>query len=174
MEQRVKEIVAECRRQEESCLYTSTALFQWVKEVKVYRVLFITAPIVLGAFASARFFVKNPDFDLLTAIFSLLAGLFPAIFKALDLDVSIKAISDSATRFKNLQDRFRQAALIGPTGKLDELEDDFKQLMEKMEDARQANLAIPDRHFKKSQTIIAKGDYRFTVDATTDPAHKQN
>jgi len=174
MEQRTKEIVTECRRQEESCLYTSTALFQWVKEVKLYRMLFITAPIVLGSVASARIFLKDPDYDWMIAICSLLAGLFPAIFKALDLDVSIKAISDSATRFKNLQDRFRQAACIGPTGKLDDLEADFKQLMERMEDARQANLAIPNRHFEAAQGIVKKGSYDFSVDALTDPTHKQD
>ena len=93
-------------------------------------------------------------------------------FKALDLDVSIKAISDSATRFKNLQDRFRQAARIGPTGKLEDLEDEFKQLMEKMEDARQANLAIPDRHFDSAQKIVAKGNYNFTVDTDANPPSK--
>lgn len=172
MDRRVIEIVAECRRQEESCLYTSTALFQWVKQVKVFRVLFITAPIVLGSVASARIFVKDPTFDWVTSICALLAGLFPAIFKALDLDVSIKSISDSATRFKNLQDRFRQAALIGPTGSLDDFEVDFKQLMDKLEDARHANLPIPDRHFKKAQKIIAKGNYSFTVDASTDSNQK--
>lgn len=85
MDRRVIEIVAECRRQEESCLYTSTALFQWVKQVKVFRVLFITAPIVLGSVASACIFLKDPTFDWVTSICALLAGLFPAIFKALDL-----------------------------------------------------------------------------------------
>lgn len=168
MDQRTTEIFTECRRQEESCLYASTALFQWVKEVKFYRLVFIVTPIVLGSVASARLLLKDPSFDWLVAVCSLLAGLFPAIFKALDLDVSIKAISDSATRFKNLQDRFRQAALIGPTGKLEDLEENFKQLMDRMDDARQANLAIPDRHFDAAQKIIKKGNYKFTVD--THPA----
>ena len=52
-----------------------------------------------------------------TAIAALLAGLFPAIFKALDLDVSIKAMSDAAHRFENLRDRFRQASLISASRK---------------------------------------------------------
>ena len=165
MDQRAQEIIAECKRQQESCNYTSTALYEWLKEVRIYRVSFITLPIIFGSIASAKILLKEPAFDWLTAIAALLAGLFPAIFKALDLDVSIKTMSDSAHRFTVLRDRFRQAALIGATKPIDELEEDFKQLLDRMDDARAASLAIPDRHFKKAQKKITAGNYDFEVDS---------
>ncbi|MEW6762986.1 MAG: SLATT domain-containing protein [Pseudomonadota bacterium] len=161
MDARAQEIVRECRRQSESCLYTSTALFSWYKEVRVWRVAFIVLPIVAGSIASAKILLKNPDYDWLTAVAALLAGLFPAIFKALDLDVSLKNIADSAGRFKVLQDRFRQAALIGASKTTDELDEDFKSLMDRMDDARLAAPTIPERHFKRAQKKIQKGDYSF-------------
>ena len=115
MDDRAQQLVDEAKRQEESCLYTSTALYSWQKEVRVLRVAFIVLPIVCSSFASARIFVRDPYFDWPIAIAALVAGLFPAIFKALDLDISLKTIADSASRFKILQDRFRQASRIGAT-----------------------------------------------------------
>lgn len=166
MEPRTQEIINECKRQEESCLYTSTALFGWLKEVRVWRVAFIVLPVIAGSVASAKILLKDPSYDWLTAIAAMAAGLFPAVFKALDLDVSLKTISDSASRFKTLQDGFRQASRIGATGKLEDLEDQFKALMVRMDDARSASPAIPDRHFRGAQKKIEKGDYSF--DSTPD------
>ena len=165
MDQRAQEIINECKRQQDSCNYTSTALYSWLKEVRVYRVAFITLPIVFGSVASAKILLKEPAFDWVTAIAALLAGLFPAIFKALDLDVSLKAMSDSAHRFEVLRDRFRQASLIGATKNTEELEEEFKQLMERMDDARASSLAVPERHFKTAQKKIGSGHYDFDVDA---------
>lgn len=164
MDQRAQEIIDECKRQEESCNYTSTALYEWLKEVRVYRVLFITLPIICGSVASAKILLHEPSYDWVVAILALLAGLFPAIFKALDLDVSLKAMSDSAHRFKVLQDRFRQAASIGATGPTETLEEEFRQLMDRMDDARSASLAIPNRHLNKARKIIEAGVYKFGVD----------
>jgi hypothetical protein len=161
MDQRAQEIIEECKRQEESCLYTSTALFSWQKEVRKLRVAFIVIPIICSSFASARIIVRDPSWDWYVAAAAMIAGLFPAIFKALDLDVSLKTIADSANRFKTLQDGFRQASRIGATSKTEDLEEDFKTLMQRMDDARSANPTIPDRHFTKAQIKIKKGDYDF-------------
>lgn len=169
MDQRAQEIVNECKRQQESCNYTSTALYSWLKEVRVYRILFITLPIFCGTLASAKILLKEPAFDWVTAIAALLAGLFPAIFKALDLDVNIKTMSDSAHRFEALRDRFRQASLIGATKTTEELEEEFKQLVDRVDDARAASLAIPERHFKIAQKKIGGGHYDFDVDSKLKP-----
>lgn len=165
MDVRSEEIVKECRRQQESCNYTATALYFWLKEVRVYRVAFIALPIIFGSLASAKILLKDPAYDWLTAVAALLAGLFPAIFKALDLDVSLNAMKDSAHRFEILRDRFRQAALITSTRTTDELEEEFKDLMQRMDDVRNSSLAIPERHFKKAQKKIGGGDYAFDADA---------
>ncbi|MGX9732313.1 SLATT domain-containing protein [Janthinobacterium aestuarii] len=161
MEERRLEIIHECKRQEESCLYTSTALFSWMKEVRRWRLLFIVLPIVAGAIAGAKILLKNESFDGVTAVAALIAGLFPALFKALDLDVSVATISDSANRFKTLQDRFRQASRIGATKELDDFEEEFKALMMRMDDARSASPPTPERHFRKAQKKIKKGDMTF-------------
>jgi hypothetical protein len=161
VDSRIEQIVAECKRQETSCLYTSTALFEWLKEVRMWRTAFIVLPIVAGSVASAKILLKDPSFDWLIAVAALLAGLFPAIFKALELDISLKTISDSANRFKILQDRFRQVSLIGATKMSDELEEEFRSLMDRMDDARSASPAVPERHFNKAQKKIKRGDYSF-------------
>ena len=161
MDQRATEIIDECKRQEESCLYTSTALYSWQKETRKLRIVFIVVPIICGSFASARILVRDPSYDWIVAVLALIAGLFPAIFKALDLDVSLATIADSANRFKTLQDGFRQASRIGGTKGTDELEEQFTTLMQRLDDARSANPTIPDRHFEKAQKKIKKGDYDF-------------
>lgn len=161
MNQRAQEIVEECKRQEESCLYTSTALYSWQKEVRVLRVAFIVLPIIFGSIATARILVRDPTYDWLVAASAFTAGLFPAVFKALDLDASLKTIGDSANRFKILQDRFRQASLISATKSVDELENEFKVLMARMDDARSENPTVPDRHFKRAQKKIKSGHYDF-------------
>jgi hypothetical protein len=161
MDSRAEQVVEEAKRQEESCLYTSTALYSWQKEVRVFRVAFIVVPIICGSFASARIFIRDPSYDWPIAIAALVAGLFPAVFKALDLDVSLKTIADSANRFKTLQDRFRQVSLIGATRTTEELEEEFNALMQRMDDARASNPTIPERHFIKAQAKIKKGDYKF-------------
>jgi hypothetical protein len=74
----------------------------------------------------------------------------------------------SAHRFAALRDRFRQASLIGATKATEELEEEFKQLMDRLEDARAANLAIPERHFKKAQKKISAGHYEFGVDSKSN------
>lgn len=168
MEQRTNAIITECRRQEESCLYTSTALYEWLKAVRVWRTAFIVLPVIAGSVGGAKILLKDPTFDWLTAAATLVAGLFPAIFKALDLDVSLKTISDSANRFKVLQDRFRQAAEIGSTKSADDLEEEFKALMERMDDARAASPAVPERHFKAAQKKIQAGDYQFDSTLNTN------
>lgn len=161
MSDRKAEIVKECKRQAESCLYTSTALFFWLKAVRAFRVAFVVLPIIAGSVASAKILLKSAEWDWITAIAALLAGLFPAIFKALNLDVSVKNIGDSASLFKILQDRFRQASNIGAHSEISELEEEFKALMSRLDDARQSCPAIPDRYFSRAQTKIKKGDYSF-------------
>src|SRR5436309_11595732 len=50
--------------------------------------------------------------DFAAAFLSLLAGFFPSIYVALDMDMRHAEIARSATEFTNLRDRFRQAARI--------------------------------------------------------------
>lgn len=49
---------------------------------------------------------------------------------------------------KFLRDRFQQASLIGATKITNELGEEFKQVMDRIDDARGASLAILERHYQ--------------------------
>ena len=69
-----------------------------------------------------------------------------------------------ASEFKNLQDRFRQAALVSSRKPFADFEADFKPLMDRLEQARSMSLTPPEWCFKLAQRKIKKGDYDFDID----------
>ncbi len=163
MEQ-VKEIISECKRQQESCTYTVAALHLWLNCLRVWRVLFVVAPIILGGLASFKLLLADSNWEWVCAISALLAGLFPAIYKALNLDVSIPATTATAHEFEKLRDRFRQTASIGATKSLSELEAQFNDLMDRMDSARSACPSIPEKYFEAARQKIKSGHFNFSVD----------
>ena len=164
MDERTKNLIEECKRQEESCLYTSTALFEWLKSLRIWNVGFVVVPIVLAAVATAPLFTARPGYEWLIAICALLAGLAPAIYKALDYDVGLNAVVQHAHQFKGLQDRFRQSWRVTALGQPDEFKKEFDALMAQLDSARSASLTPPERYFKKAQAKIQAGDYDFSID----------
>lgn len=164
--ERTAALVAECRRQQASCLYTSTTLYIWLRQARLIRRIFVVAPVVLGALATWSV-LDQPAAEWLiwlTATFALLAGLFPAVYEALKLDTHIDEIARQASLFKNLQDRFRQAATVAALGPYDEFQATFDSLMERMEAARSASITPPERCFKAAQEKIGAGHYQFDSD----------
>src|SRR6516165_6970244 len=105
MDTRTQNLIQECKRQEESCLYSSTALFEWLKHLRFWKLFFVIAPIVLAAVATT---LPKLDSDLgwLAVTCTMLACIAIAVYKALHLDVSLDLISRNANHFKILQDRF--------------------------------------------------------------------
>ncbi|MDR7230980.1 hypothetical protein J2X45_002071 [Caulobacter sp. BE264] len=162
MADRKAEIVRECLRQEESCLYTSTALYHWLRSVRFWNRAFIVTPIILGGLAS--YGALKSQSPVIAAVLTLVAGFFPAIYDSLKLKGHADDIARQAAQFKVLQDRFRQAARIGAIGDTAALETEFNALMDRMDDARSGSLAIPAKFFTKAQAQIKGGDYSFTVD----------
>lgn len=162
----VAELRKECRRQEESCKYTSTSFFIWLRAVRCWRTVFVATPIVLGGIGSWGILnrVDDPIVTWGIAVCALLAGLFPALFKALELDERIAEVSRHAAAFKNLQDRFRQAANIGATRPPQEFDAEFQRLMKELEAARAASITPPERYFTAAKKKIASGHYDFDVD----------
>ncbi len=158
-------IVDECKRQEESCLYTSTSLLEWLKRLRVWKALFIITPIVLGGLATWPLLAHHDEYKWLTGVCALLAGFAPALYKALDFDVSLKVIAKHAHEFKILQDRFRQAWRIAALGSFPEFKKEFDDLMGRMDAARAASLTPPERFFRKAKAKIGAGHYEFEVDA---------
>lgn len=160
----VEALKRECERQEESCLYTSTALFEWLKDLRLWRTAFIALPILCAAVATSAL-VKH--WPWVTGIATFLAGVLPAIFKALDLDRDLAVITRFANTFKLLQDRFRQARNITALGELDEIKKEFASLRARLDDARMASIPAPERYFKRAQKKICKGHYTFEADGSS-------
>lgn len=172
MDERTQRLVEECQRQEESGLYTSTTLFEWLKEMRVWRVVFVVLPIILGGVATWPLLDKQADMQWLTGVCALLAGVMPAIYKALDLDVSLAMLAKHAGEFKILQDRFRQAWRVTALGNYDAFKAEFDTLMQRMDAAREASLTPPERFFQRAQKKVGSGDYDFSADMAKGSGQK--
>jgi hypothetical protein len=161
------ELALECRRLSESCLYTSTSFFVWLKTLRAIKVAFIAVPLVLGSFAGWKFLTS---FDMqwvrvATALSAFIAGLLPAVYSALKLDDHIEECRNLAGEFKNLQDRFRQVALVSSKKSFSEFEQDVNPIMERLERARSLSVTPPEWCFRRSREKIKAGDYNFDIDA---------
>jgi len=161
-----EELIAECRRLEESCLYTSTSFYIWLKRRKIIKNIFITVPLVLGAAASWRLLTGSDleSVKVLTSIFAFVAGVMPTVYSALKYDDRLEKCADAAAEFKNLQDKFRQLANIFSQKSFKEFEEEFFEAMERMEKVREKSITPPEKFFKKAQKKVKKGDYEFDSD----------
>lgn len=169
MDEHTQNLVDECKRQEESCLYTSATLFEWLKSLRKWRVAFVVAPVILGGLATWSLLTQQSGFEWVTGTCALLAGIAPAIYKALDFDISLEVVAKHAHEYKILQDRFRQAWRVTALGPLDTFKKEFDSLMERMDAARSSSLTAPERFFKKAQAKIQSGDYDFNIDLKNRP-----
>lgn len=157
-------IAKEARRQEESCLYTSTSLFLWLRQVRRQNTIFIVAPIILGALAGFSI-LKDVFPDWFTATLALIASLFPALANGLKIQTSIDEIAANAAAFKSLQDRFRQLAEITVTSGDEPAQSELRELTDKVDVARANSITPPEPYFTKARKKIEAGDYSFAVDA---------
>ena len=176
MASKARELVQECRRQHENCLYTSTALFEWLSSVRLWRRFFVVTPLILGSLAGWSLLTEMSyeGAAVLTAVCSFLAGLLPTIYAALKLEEGEKPIATSASEYKNLQDRFRQCAAVSSGKPFGEFEAEFRELMGRMEEARRSGLSIPKRFFRRAQKRVQSGDYTFDVDIEGDEGRPTN
>jgi hypothetical protein len=160
------ELALECKRLAESCLYTSTSFFIWLRIGRYLRIVFIAAPLILGSLASWKLLtgIDLAGVKVFTAVCSFLAGLLPSIYAVLKFDDHLEESKRLAAEFKNLQDRFRQAALVSSRKTFTDFEADFKPLMDRLEQARSVSLTPPEWCFKLAQMKVKKGDYDFDID----------
>lgn len=165
MEEQTQKLIEECQRQEESCLYTSTVLFEWLKSLRLWKTLFVIVPIVLGGVATWPLLAHQDTYKWVTGACALLAGLFPAVYKALEFDVNLSGIAKHANEFKSLQDRFRQSWRVSALGAFADFRKEFDDLMKRMDTARAASIVAPERFFKKAQAKIHAGHYSFAIDS---------
>lgn len=160
---RRRALIAECKRQEESCLYTSTTLYIWLRQVRRQKQLFITAPIIIGGFAGLSI-LQEWGFEWVTAVLAVIASLFPALADALKIETSVDEISRLASEFKALQDRFRRNANITTLNDVQGAENVLAELMDRMDIARSSSITPPESAFEEARRKIAAGHYDFSVD----------
>ncbi|MGA7764917.1 MAG: hypothetical protein WCA27_01705 [Candidatus Sulfotelmatobacter sp.] len=130
------------------------------------KIFFIVAPLILGSMAGWKLLT---GYDLaavriFTAVCAFLAGLLPSVYAALKFDDHLDESKHLAGEFKNLQDRFRQAALVSSRKPFPEFEADVKPLLDRLEQARAASFTAPEWCFKRAQKKIKTGDYDFDLD----------
>lgn len=166
MASKIVPLVTECQRQVENCLYTSTALFILIKRLRAIRIAAAIVPLILGSFATWNVLTES-DYQwakTLTALCAFLAGLIPAIVTTVKLDDNLDRCNLLANEFKNMQDRFRQAACFTSAKGLEAFESEFNQLRDRMEELRRKSVAIPEWAFKQAQSKVNSKDYEFNID----------
>ncbi|MEZ6038418.1 MAG: hypothetical protein R3F29_13120 [Planctomycetota bacterium] len=166
MTTRALELAMECRRLSESCLYTSTSFFIWLRCLRIVRGIFVVVPLVLGSFASWTLLTES-ELDSVKAVVSIatfLAGMMPSVYAALKLDDRLASYREGATAFKNLQDRFRQLALVSSRKPFAEFEGEFEACRTSLEASRSTATTPPEWCFRRAQMKVQKGDYTFDVD----------
>lgn len=166
MASKIVPLVKECQRQVENCLYTSTSLFILIDRLRAIRIAAAIVPLMLGSFATWNVLTES---DYLwakgvTALCAFLAGLIPAIVTAVKLDDNLDRCNLLANEFKNMQDRFRQAACFTAVKGLEPFENEFKELRDRMEELRRKSVTIPEWAFKRAQEKVNTKDYDFNID----------
>ena len=137
---------------------------EWLKALRCWSVLFVVIPIILSGIATWPLLANKQDYQWVTGLCALLAGIIPAVFKALKLDDNIHKIAKQAYQFKILQDRFRQAWRVTALWDFAAFKIEFNQLMDRMDDARSISTTAPERFFRKAKKKIKKGHYDFETD----------
>lgn len=110
---------------------------------------------------------------MLVSLFAFLAGLMPSIYAALKFDADLEGCVRAVAEFKNIQDRFRQIALISSKKSFEEFERDFDELVERLEQARASSTTPPERFHKAARKKIKAGDYEFDVDLENEETNEK-
>lgn len=163
LEARRREIVKEALRQSESCLWTSTMLFTWLRLVRLQHTAVILLPIILTGLAGFSY-VKDLIPAWGVALMAFFSTLIPSIAKALDIQTHVDELKRLAAEYKALQDRFRRLARITALGNVDEAEKALAELMDRMDVARSSSITPPKRYFEDARRQIEGGRYDFAVD----------
>lgn len=166
MNDKFSEIIKECEREEENCLYSSTTFYFWLKSLQRIKMFFIVTPLLLGGFSGVKILASSQlDWiKYLLGIASLLAGILPSIFSALKLDLKIEQLDKAAAIYKILQGKFRRLRNIKSKDKT--FENDFNSVIVELENIKSESITPPQRFFIKAQKKIAEGDYNFNTDIT--------
>ena len=151
-------IISECKRQSESCLYTSTSLFEWAKAAKIQNAWWNALPIALGALAS--FGLLQNLYPSVAGILALVAGLVPSIYEKLSIEKHTEEMLLQAGQYKILQDKFTHTASITALDTDPEkLKFEYDALLSQLNDLRARPILVPEKYFKLAQDKIKAGHY---------------
>lgn len=166
VEARRLEIVKEGLRQTESCLWTSTSMFIWLRRVRWQHTAVTLIPIVLTAVAGLSY-VRDLAPAWVVALVAFLATLIPSVAKALDFETRVEELKRASAEFKALQDRFRKLARITALRDVDKAETELGDLLDRMDAVRALSITPPQKYFDLAKKQIEAGHYDFTVDLPT-------
>jgi hypothetical protein len=137
-------LIAECEREEENCLYTSTTFFIWLRTLKTMRAGLWTLGAV-GSIVSAKSILGSDHaYPVVIAGLALTGVLMPALIKAVRIDSAIGEYAAAAAAFKNLQGEFRRAARVWSNKPFAEFEAEARKAIKAMNDARKPSLTPPE------------------------------
>ena len=157
-------LVAECAREEENALYTSTTFYIWLRGLRFIRASLWVLAAFASALAASHILRGDPGMKLFMAAAAMAGVLLPGILRALKLDADIRTYADAAGRLKNLQGEFRRARLVWSMKDDREFEDEARKLFKAMNDVRKLSLTPPDLCFQLARRKIKKGDYAHDSD----------
>jgi hypothetical protein len=160
-------LIAECRREEENCLYTSTLFLIWLRWLMGFRAALWVGAAVGSALAASHIIRGDPAFRVTMAFAALAGVLLPAVGRALRLDASINDYAVAAARFKNLQGEFRRASEVWSLTPVAEFKVEARRLFKVMAEARKPSLTPPELLFWMAQRKIRKGHYSYEVDKSS-------
>ena len=152
---------AQCAELKERCQYTSASLFIWLRILRLIRITFVIAPIVLGAIAGWDI-LKGPEgHPLFAATMALLASIVPAVYSGLKLDDHLIEARKLAGDYKNLEITFGVLEFVGSLKSFPEFEADFGKAFELLKQANSSAYTAPEWCFKRAQAKIKRGHYSF-------------
>lgn len=160
------ELVSECAREGENCLYTSTSFYIWLRCLRWIRGALWVGAAVASAVAASHILRGDPSNRIWMAAAALAGVVLPGVGRALRLDSAIRDYAAAAAAFKNLQGEFRRAEKIWSQKPFPEFEGEARKLFRAMNEARKPSLTPPEFCFWLARRKIKKGHYRSDEDET--------
>lgn len=166
MEDIVVALVLECKRLSESCQYTSTSIYIWLRCLRWLKIIFTAVPLILGSLASWELLTSSDiqSSRNIIAIFAFLAGLLPSIYSALKYDERLEQYTHASGEFKNLEHRFRKLALVDSQKAFEKFEDEYNLVLQHYEQLSNSSITTPEWCFRRAQKKVKSGDYIFDID----------
>lgn len=158
------QLIAECAREEENALWTSTIFLIWLRFLKAFRAVLWVGAAICGALAASHILRGDPDMKFVMAIVALAAVILPGIGRALRLDTAIHDYEDAAGKLKNLQAEFRRARLVWSNKPLEEFEKEARKLFKDMNEVRKPSLTPPEICRRLASRKIKAGHYAHDAD----------